>query len=106
MGLYFLSTKKGRSMSEQEEWYYDRGGWRPVPHDDCGYREQADRIDDYQARHTPESVLPFISDRDFPDGYPDGCSNCGKATWWESRELPNGQRQMRCSECQSTLVMH
>ena len=87
------------------EYHYDRDGWVFVPPDVCGYREQADRIEDYQAQHTPETVLPFVSDRDHPDGYPDGCSPCGRATWWESRELPNGQRQIRCSVCHDTLVL-
>lgn len=87
----------------QETWVYVRNGWQPVPPDECGYRAQADRIADYQAQHTPESVLPFVSDRAYPNAHPDGCSICGRATWWESRELPNGQRQMRCSECHDTL---
>ncbi len=89
----------------QEVFWYEGDGWKSFM-DDCGYREHADRIDDYQAQHTPESVLPFISDRTYPDAYPDGCSVCGRATWWESRELPNGQRQMRCTECRCTLTLH
>lgn len=87
-------------MPELAPHYYARDGWRPVPLDESGYREQADRIDDYQAQRTPESVLPFVRDAD----YPDGCSVCGRATWWESRELPNGQRQTRCVECRDVVT--
>jgi hypothetical protein len=88
----------------QEQWVYVRDGRQPVPPDACGYRAQADRIADYRAQHISESVLPYVSDREHPDGHPDGCSVCGRATWWESRELPNGRRQMRCSECRCTLL--
>jgi hypothetical protein len=72
--------------------------------DDCGYREQAARIADYQSAHIPESVLPYVSDREYPDGHPDGCQWCSRATWWESRKLPDGRRQMRCSQCHDTLI--
>lgn len=85
-------------------YYHDRDGWRPDPGVECGYQTQADRIVDYQAQHIPESVIPFVSDRDQPGGFPDGCSGCGRATWWESRELPNGQFQSRCTECRDTLT--
>ena len=60
-------------------------------------------IDDYQAQHTPESVLPFRVPPP-PDDFPEGCSVCGKPTIWEYRELPNSQRQSRCTECHDTLV--
>jgi hypothetical protein len=91
-------------MSELAKHYYTRDGCRAGPADICGYREQADRIDDYQAQHTPESVIRFYSDQFRPDGYPDGCQVCGRATWWEHRELPNGQRQSRCTECRDSVV--
>lgn len=93
-------------MPEIAPHYYTRDGWQPVPRDVCGYREQADRIEDYRAQHIPESILPFVSDREHPHGHPDGCSVCGRATWWESRELPNGQQQTRCTECRSVLTWH
>lgn len=82
------------------EYVYTRNGWQPVPVDECGYRQQADRIDDYQARRIPESTIPFTRD----EGHPDGCLMCGKNTWWESRELPNGERQTRCTECGDTIT--
>ena len=65
---------------------------------ECGYAEQAARIANYQALHIPDSVLPYRQD---PDDFPDGCLVCGKATAWESRELPNGCLQTRCTECHS-----
>mgnify|MGYP000861602990 CR=1 FL=1 len=86
------------------EWFYEGNGWKHLPPDVCGYRQQADRIDDYQARNTPESVVPFIRDNYAEGGHPDGCSICGKATWWEYRTLPNGEQQMRCSECRDSIT--
>ena len=87
-------------MSEFSTYYYDRDGWRPDPGSDCGYQAQADRIADYQAQRTPESVIPFVV---FTE-HPEGCQFCPRATFWEHRELPNGQRQSRCTECRDTLT--
>lgn len=72
--------------------------------DDCGYARQAERITDYQMQHTPEGVLPYVADRDDEHGHPEGCSTCGKATWWESRKLPDGRIQTPCTECRCTLI--
>ena len=72
--------------------------------DDCGYVAQRERIADYDARHISESVLPFNRHTAEDGCHPDGCSWCGKSTWWESRLLPNGQRQTRCTECHDTVT--